>query len=213
MRNLSTILFTAVATMTLVGAATAGDDTSKGKAPVKADVKADAKVKAPEPAPVAMPAAPTPAPELLAAAKAMKGTWSCKGDMFKPDGTSYKSKATMKQKLALDKMWIQGDFAESKTKASPKPMKFTSFRTYDAAGKKWLNVMLDNWGGIGKGWSTGPDAAGKTTFETEASMMGQTYKGRDYEEKGPKKNSLHVWGEYSMDGKTYNKAYDMICTK
>ena len=92
-------------------------------------------------------------------------------------------------------------------------MKFTSFRTYDATSKKWLNVMLDSWGGIGKGWSTGPDAAGKTTFETESQMMGQTFKGRDYEEAGAKKGSLHVWGEFSMDGKTYNKAYDMVCTK
>ena len=107
-------------------------------------------------------------PELVAAAKASKGTWFCTGEEFAPDGTAMKSKATLKNVVDLDKMWIKGTITIPKKKGQKRAMKMTSYKTYDATTKKWQMVGLDNMGGWGKGWSTGPDAAGKVTWEVES---------------------------------------------
>src|SRR4051794_28397373 len=52
-------------------------------------------------------AIPDPAPELLAAAKMMKGTFSCKGTMSM-GADQMAAKGTIKWALDLDKMWIKG---------------------------------------------------------------------------------------------------------
>ena len=207
---------TAMTLLAFVGTAAAQD--AKKKAPdVKADVKVDAKaqIKPAEPAPKAeAPAMPDPPAEMVAAAKAMRGTWRCTGEMFdNPDGTGRKTKFTVKVAVDLDKFWLRANFAEAKQKGLKYPFKFTSYKTYSAADSKWHQVMVDNWGGISTGWSTGPDAAGKTTWELDMSMMGQTVKFRDYEEPGAKKRQIHMWGEMTENGKEWKKVYDSTCTK
>jgi hypothetical protein len=170
--------------------------------------------KKPAPPATQMPDKPTPPPELLAAAKAMKGTLTCKGDMMGPDGNSaYKTKLTFKSKLDLGNMWIKTDAAEAKSKATKYPFKFTAYTTYGADGK-WHRYMVDNWGGIGVGVSSGPDAAGKQTWELDMNGMMGPSKFRDHMEPGEKKKTIHSWGEMSADGgKTWVKVYDTICTK
>lgn len=216
MRNITTTTLALLATTSLLGVAHAGDPpAAKKKAAPPAPAKVDAKPampKEPPPGP-AMPEKPTVPTEIEAALKASKGTWKCSGEFFAPDGTSYKNKFTIKVTADLGGLWIRSEMTEGKHKATKYPLKFTSYRTYDPTSKKWNQVMLDNWGGIGRGWSTGPDATGKTVFEMEMTGMGHTMKFRDYEEPGDKKGTLHSWGEMSMDGKAWTKAYDATCKK
>lgn len=221
MRKISTAMMALLCATAVVGVAAAGDPkptptTKTAPPPAKKKAPDSAMVKPADPAPEAaaqMPARPTPPPELLAAAKAAKGTWRCKGEEFGPDGTAMKATATIKNTLDLDKMWIKGTLTMPKKKGQKRGMKWTSYRTYSPTEKKWTMIGVDNMGGWSKGWSTGPDAAGKVTWEIEGNMGGTVVKGRDYEEPGAKKNQMHFWGEYAMDGKTYVKAYDVICRK
>lgn len=211
---------TAMTLLAFVATAAAGDDKAAEKKKAAPDPKADpkaAQVKAPEPAPApapAPPAQPDPPAEMAAAIKAMRGTWKCSGDMSRDDGTTYKSKFTVRVAADLDKFWIRADFAQAKSKDAPYPYKFTAYKTYSTADSKWHQVMVDNWGGISTGWSTGPDAAAKIVWEMDTTMMGKAVKFRDYEEPGAKKGTIHMWGEITDDGgKSWNKVYDTICRK
>jgi hypothetical protein len=211
---------TAMTLLAFVATAAAGDDKAAEKKKAAPDPKADpkaAQVKAPEPTPApAPPAQPDPPAEMAAAIKAMRGTWRCTGEMFdnmENPTVGRKTKFTIKVTADLDKFWLKADFVEAKAKGLKYPFKFTSYKTYSAADSKWHQVMVDNWGSISTGWSTGPDAAGKTVWELDMSMMGQTVKFRDYEEPGTKKRSIHMWGEMTENGKEWKKVYDSTCTK
>jgi hypothetical protein len=233
MRKIS-ILMTVLAAVAMAGVASA-DDAKKPQSggtaggTVKADVKADAQGKmkptdkpadkgAPTTTP-AMPEKPTIPTQLTDMAKKMKGTWICKGDMMGPDGNpAYKTQFTIKAKLDLDNMFIRADMVEKKSKSAKYPFKFTSFLTYTEKDQKWHRFMVDNWGGWATGWSTGPDATGKAVFELDMSGPMGTSKFRDYHEpaadpKLAKRGAMHMWGEMSMDGKTWVKVYDSTCTK
>ena len=160
-----------------------------------------------EPNPAAPPA-PAPPPELLAAAKAATGAWKCKGTVFNPDGTSRPTTGIIKTKLDLDKFWLQSSFAESTGKMK---YKFTSYRTFDAASKKWTQVMLDNWGGYQVSTSMGP-ADNVITWEGQTVSMMGTMKAKDTETlTSPKETKMA--GQYSKDGKTWVNGYDVTCTK
>jgi hypothetical protein len=230
MRKISTSTMAAFVMLALASTATAGDDKGQGapaaKPAAKPVVKPTAKkqaepamIKPKEPAPAPTPTTdamppPKPAPELVAAVKAQKGTWFCTGQEFGPDGVAMKTKATMRNTVDLDKMWIKSALTIPKKKGQKRATKYTSYKTFDAVTKKWSSVSVDNSGGWSKAWSTGPDAAGKTTWEVEGNMGAMTFKGRDYEEPGAKKGTIHVWGEWSPDGgKNYVKAYDVTCRK
>jgi hypothetical protein len=212
MSRFTTATVALLATISFATSATA-ENPCGGKPKPKDPKTADIKPKVPEEQPAPMPEKPTPPPELLAMAKAVKGTWSCKGEMTGAQG-AYKTKFTVKNKLDLGNMWIKSDMTQAKSKAAKYPFKFTGFTTYSAGEAKWHRVMVDNWGSIGKGWSTGPDATGKTTWEMEMTGSMGSSKFRDYEEPGPKKKQMHMWGEMSMDGGgTWVKVYDATCTK
>jgi hypothetical protein len=204
-------LFTALA-LSFGASASAGDDKSGKKAdPKDTKVTTTTTTTTTTTAPAPSMELPDPTPELLAAAKAMKGTWSCKGTMSDMNGTSMNAKGTMKWALDLDKMWIKGSLSINKMKGMKRGFKATFYRAY--TGTNWVHLGIDNMGGWGKSTSTGPDAEGKTTFEGESSMGAMTMKMKDYEQKGAKKNQQHLWGEFSMDGKQWMPAYDMTCTK
>lgn len=210
MRKISTVL----CLVAIAGVAHAGDDpAAKKTAPAPAAKKApppDTAMKPPEPkpeAPPAPPAMPDPPQALLDVGKALAGTWRCKGT----DGM----KATLKYKLDLDKLAIRGDVTVPKQKGQKRGYKDVSYRVFSPTDSKWYVVGVDNMGSIAKGWSTGADATGKVTWESEGVMMGQAMKSRSYEEPvAGKKKAMHVWGEVSGDGgKTWTKTYDATCTK
>lgn len=186
------------------------------KAPAPAP-KAPAVKKAPDatkPAPPAMEK-PKPAAELADMAKAMTGTWRCKGEGMEMDGSKKAMTATNRTKLDLDKWWIVDTF-DGRMGVGPKAtsFKFVAYTTYDAANKKWRRYMIDNMGGHMIGTSDGMKD-NKMTFHMDAwSPMGSG-QFRDYvDTTDAKKTGVKFWGEMSMDkGKTWMKAYEMTCKK
>jgi hypothetical protein len=154
---------------------------------------------------------PDPDATLVAAAKKMKGTWSCKGTMNDMQGAPMNVKGTWKWAPDLDKMWIRGDLKIAKLKGWKRGMTMTFFRSLQ--GTTWTQVMLDNMGGWGHETSTGPDATGKVSWDGESSGMGMNMKMHDFEEPGTKKGTFHVWGEFSMDGAKWQQMYDVTCSK
>lgn len=201
-----------IATLTMVGMASAQ--------PKAADPKAPATPAAPAKGAPATPpakteakaapamAAPTPPAEIKEMLK-MGTSWKCTGTGMGPDMTMGPMKATMKAKSDLDGFWIQENFEGAMGKNK---FKFTSYTTFDSASKKWRRVMVDNMGGQAMGTSDGPKD-NKIVFNMDVMGAGQTGMMKDTlditDPKAPK-----AFGEMSMDkGKTWNKVYEMTCKK
>ena len=190
------------------------------KAPDTAKKAPDAP-KTPDKAPPAdakMPEMKPPA-EVAGMAAGMAGNWKCTGkgamDPNKPEAMT-DMKGTFKASLDLDKYWIKGEWTGTmgagKTAMKAKGYMYT---TYDAAGKKWMRMSMDNMGMGGVETSAGLPAGakeGKVTWEGETHMMGMTMKTRTTEEVAAK--SVKMIGEMSMDGgKQYKQTFEMTCTK
>ncbi len=209
MRKISTTAVAMLAIAAFAGHARAADDKKKGSKDGEKPADDESKPAAGS----AMPM-PDPDPTFLAAAKKMVGNWKCKGNGYAPDGTAMPTTATMKYSLDLDKMWLKGQLTIPKSKGMKRAMKDTSYRTYSAQDKKWYEVSVSNMGGWSSATSSGPDAGGKTEWDVTTNMFGQTFSAHDYEEPGTKKNTMHIWGEVSMDGgKSFVKEFDVTCSK
>ena len=200
-----------IATLTMVGMASAQPKAADPKAPAApakgapatpATPAKDAKAAAPAAPPaMAAPTAPTEIKEML---KAQAGTWKCTGT-----GMGQPMKATMKSKADLDGFWIQDAFEGSMGKTK---FKFVAYTTFDGASKKWRRVMVDNMGGQAMGTSDGLKD-GKVTFNMDMMGMGGTGMMKDTVDMTDPK-LVKSSGEMSMDkGKTWNKSYEMTCKK
>lgn len=157
----------------------------------------------------------TPPAEIATAAKAMIGSYACKGNVSEMDGSSKPSTAKMKISTDLGGFYILVDITEGKSKDRPQPFMAHMFRTYDAGKKVWSNTMLANGPG-GPMTETTTDAVGSgsaVTWSGTMEMMGQKISERSHEEPDAKTKSVHLWGEVSMDGKTWMKEYDLTCKK
>lgn len=186
MKTLSTLTFT----LAMFGTAALADT------PKPAD-------KAPAPM-----AAPKPAQELLDMAKGMEGTWKCTGKaVMGPAPMDFTANITIK--LELDKFWMQTQFSGTAGKVS---YKFTSYTGYDAMGKKWHRMGVDNMGAARMSESSGM-TDGKMIWEGNGMQMGQTVKLRDTEEMTKDGKTFHTVGEMSMDGKTWKMGHDATCKK
>ena len=192
----------AIGTMTLVGIAglaSAGD--SKTPAPATGAPKAAAD----------MPKMDmTPPKELADMAKAMAGTWKCKGQGLGPDMKMADLTATMTPKLEMSGWWVHDTFESNMGK---EPYRFESYTTYDGKTKKFRRTMMEK----GGGWSTGESAgmnAGK--MDWDLTMHGPMGDGmfRDHIDTSDAKVGMKSWGEASMDGgKTWTKVYEITCKK
>ena len=199
---MKTIAMTMVSLVGLTGLALAGD-------PPKAGGAAATKAPAAEAKTMEMP---KPAPEIAEMVKNMAGTWKCTGT-GNMGTTEMKFTGTMKSKADLDGFWIHDSFEGNmgEGKAAMK-FKFEGFMTYDASQKKWRNVMVDNWGGQMTGWSDGMKDGKMDVASDTIDMMGKG-QFKDHTDASDPKKGVHMWGEESRDGKTWNKAYDMMCKK
>jgi hypothetical protein len=157
----------------------------------------------------------TPPKEIADAAKAMVGSYSCKGNVSEMDGSSKPTTLKMKISTDLGGFYIVVDMMEAKSKDRPQPFMAHMFRTYDAAKKTWTNTMLGNGPG-GPLTETTTDAVGTgaaVTWTGNTQMMGQNISEKSHEEPDLKTKTVHLWGEVSMDGKTWMKEYDLSCKK
>lgn len=196
-----------IATLTMVGLASAQPKAADPKAPpakgAPATTAAPAKAAPTAPAAPAM-AAPTPPTEIKGMLKAQAGTWKCTGT-----GMGMPMKATLKTKVDLDGFWIQDAFEGAMGKMK---FKFTAYTTFDGASKKWRRVMVDNMGGQSMGTSDGLKD-NKVTFNMDVMGQGQTGMMKDTVDMTDPK-LVKSSGEMSMDkGKTWNKTYEMTCKK
>ena len=153
----------------------------------------------PPPAPVG------PAPEIAKVGKATTGTYKCKGNTMRGDGSSTPLVATVAVKLDLDNAWIQTTLAED----SKTPLRFTEYRTYDPVAKQWTRIQLVNTSGHVQSTSLG-EQNGKWTWEGAAVSPAGTLQLRDYEECPA--GGMHLWGEALLGG-TWQKLYEVTCKK
>ncbi len=161
--------------------------------------------KAPAPA-AAMPTAPD---ELVAAGKAMAGTWNCKGNVTGMDGKSVAMNGSYKNAVELNKFWLHGTFT---SKMDKNTFQFEEYTTYDAGSKTWKRVWVANDGTMM--WGTAK--ADPSKQEWELSSDGPHGQGmmKDHVDMSDAKNGVKMKGEASIDkGKTWMPVYDMVCKK
>jgi uncharacterized protein DUF1579 len=169
---------------------------------------AGAPAAAAQPKPPAGP--PKPAPEMKQL-DFFLGTWKCDGKMLaNPMGPEHAMKTTATGKTDLDGFWVSVRVEEKKTKDSPMPIKGNFQMTYDAAGKKFQAVWVDNFGGWGPATSTGWEGD-KMTFTGEMFGGGQKMGSRDSFTKKSDKEMVHV-GEMQMGGK-WSTMMEETCKK
>ena len=184
-----------------VGAAAGG-----AKADAKTDAKADAKAAAP-----AAMEMPKPPAEIAAALKDMGAHKNCTGTGMGPDmKTELKFKSSMSNKSDLGGWWIHmsmnGTMGEGK--ASGKFL-MESYQTWDAKMGKWRITGVMNDGSNMAGTADMKDGKYESQADVWSNMGKATMK--EHGDMTDKKVDMHMWGEMSMDGKTWMKVYDMTC--
>jgi glucose/arabinose dehydrogenase len=183
-------------------------------APAKADSKTATPATPAAPAAPAKMEMPKPPPEIAATLKQMGARMTCTGTaMGGPDGkTEMKMKSTGTNKVAMDGWWIQGSMTATmgEGKAASK-LKIDSYMTYDPKTSKWRIVGVSNDGGQMVATAEMKDGKWESMGEMTGGMMG----GGKMREKGdmtdPK--AMKFSGEFSTDGKTWNKVYEQTCKK
>jgi hypothetical protein len=173
----------------------------------KADSKANPKA-APADAKAAMPEMKPPV-ELAEVAKAMTGTWHCKGQGADQAMKMVDMTATLRYKLDIDNWWMRSSFEKS-----GKPsFRSESFTTFDPESKKWKRVVVES-GGM---WSTGESSGmkdNKIEWTLTAHMPTGDMMFRDHEDVSDPKAGVKMSGELSMDGgKNWLPVYTMACKK
>jgi hypothetical protein len=173
--------------------------------------KAPEKPAAPASAPSMPPGFMQPAPE-LAKIKWMAGTWQCTGKaMASPMGPEHPTEAEVKSEEVLGGVWILFHYREKKTAQNPMPILGEEYWTYDASGKTWNRVVLDNTGSWGSATSNGWEK-GKLVWSGEGVMGGQKRKFRDtFTEKSPQE--IDYVGEMAGADNKLRKLWEVNCKK
>lgn len=122
--------------------------------------------------------APKPAPE-LSQLKYFAGTWTCSGNApDSPFGPAHKTESTVTGKWDLGGFWLTGTVAEKKTESNKQPVKGMFHTAYDAKGKQFAMIWVDNFGT----WATemSPGWQGDTSVWTgDQMLMGEKVSARD----------------------------------
>jgi hypothetical protein len=152
-------------------------------------------------------AAPAPAasagPVFAQAARDLVGTWQCQGAIHGPDGAS-PSEVALDVGLVLDGTWIRTAFVVTSGKY---PYQFQSLRAFDAKSSEWVNVIVDNMAGHALSRSR----EGVTWTGESHGPMGKLVI-RDTDTLEPS-GSLHLLGQYSLDGSSWSTGYDVSCQR
>lgn len=147
-----------------------------------------------------------PPAELAELAKSMAGTWKCTGKASIA-GQQLDVTGTVTHKADFDGWWI-ASVIDGKAGKIPMHSMFTT--TYDPGMKKLYRFSLNGRGGHSTAWGTIADK--KITWEGEARWNGKDLKSRSTEEMVSAKE-LHISGESSADGKTWDKEAEIVCKK
>ncbi|MCP3169081.1 DUF1579 domain-containing protein [Myxococcus qinghaiensis] len=145
----------------------------------------------------------TAASALADAAKDLTGRWTCSGSVHGPGGAS-PSEVTVEFRPDLDKAWLRTDFAVS---SGEYKYKFTSYRTFDAASRKWMNVIIDNLGG----YSTSSSTDGITWVGESSGPMGKMSIKDTEHVVSP--GEMNMRGEYAQEGLNWSTGYTLSCKR
>jgi hypothetical protein len=185
------------------GSASSGGPGRAAGAPMDRDQ--DMRVMRPMPPP--KPIVQKPAPEVAAFGKQYAGTWTCKGNTMRGDGSSTPLTASVSVRLDLDNAWVVTSLVEKSG-----PLKWTEYRTYDAVAKQWSRVQLANTSGYVVSTSLG-EQGGKWTWTGTARSPNGSLELRDYEQAdGKDGKAIKLWGE-AMLGGSWTKLYEVTCRK
>lgn len=139
------------------------------------------------------------------------GTWGCSGTAFaSPDSPAHATSSTVTQKWALDGMWMQFDYAETKTTANPMPFHVAGYFGYDPAAKQFVVVGFDTINGFSLEQSAGWNGDA-ITFVGPWRMGDKTVQSRDTFTKKGSTQMTHL-GEIEVNG-AWVKTATEICTK
>jgi hypothetical protein len=158
---------------------------------------------------------PKPPAEIRDTLKMMGTRQNCTGVTWGgPDGKmEMKTKSMGTNALALDGWWIKGTstmtMGTGKTKMT---LKMDNYMTWDAKAGLWRSVGMANDGSVMVGTATMKDGKFEGTADMFGGMMGNG-KWRDHGDMTDPKAGMKMWGEMSMDGRTWTKVYDMTCKK
>jgi hypothetical protein len=106
--------------------------------------------------------------------------------------------------LDLDAAWLKTELRVTSGKYG---YGFDAYRTFDAATRQWVNVIVDNLGGYAVSRSTD----GVTWTGESTGPMGDIDI-RDTETLGAP-GEMNMLGQYSPDGKSWNTGYELSCKK
>src|SRR5262249_2595560 len=143
---------------------------------------------------------------------ALRGTYTCKGEIASPDGSIRKTTARLGVTTGLDGYWITFDVDEHRSKSAPYPQKIRIVQTYDEGARAWTRVAIANRG-------TPPSAAADHGDEPAVTWLGNSHADGDlvrvraHEERDDYAGTIRLWSELSRDGQTYLKQYDLECSK
>ena len=154
--------------------------------------------------------APKPAPE-MSQVKYFGGSWTCSGDApASPFGPAHKTKTSLMLKSDLDGFWYDGTLTEMKTASNTQPVKGMVHIGYDATGKQYVMLWVDNFGS----WATemSPGWQGDTMVWTGDQMvMGEKATARDTYVKKSDTDYTHKF-ELNMKGQ-WSPIVDETCKK
>ncbi len=150
------------------------------------------------------PPAPKPAPEIAKLGKQSAGTWTCKGNMARGNGSSAPLAATIAVKLDLDNAWVATTLVEKGG-----PLKWTEYRTFDPVAKQWTKLQMANTSGYAVSTSLG-EQAGTWTWTGTATSPNGTLQLRDHEQAEGK--GIKRWGEAQLGG-FWQKTYEVSCKR
>jgi hypothetical protein len=152
-----------------------------------------------------------PPAQLATLAKAIAGTWHCKGQGMDHTMKMVDTTGTMTIKLDVNNWWLHGTFD---SRMGKEPFHFESFTTLNPDTGKWTRVMVES----GGNWASGESAGEKDhkvdwELTTHSPKLGEGMF-RDHEDMSDPKAGAKMWGEFSPDkGKTWTKVYDLACKK
>ncbi len=152
------------------------------------------------------PLPPKPPADIATRGKQLAGSYTCKGNTQRGDGSSAPLTATVTVKMDLDDAWIQTTMVET-TKANG--LRFVEYRSYDATAKLWTRIQLVNNTTHVTSTSLG-EKDGKWTWAGEAVSPSGTLQLHDFEQLDGK--TLKLWGEALLGG-TWQKTYEVSCKK
>jgi hypothetical protein len=150
------------------------------------------------------PQAQPVSPVIAEQAKAVEGSWKCKGVQIGATGSSTPMAGTLTGKLELDGAWIHLQLVDT----APGSAKLDIYRTFDAVAKEWTELVMASDASHATATSLG-EQGGTWVWNGALAASTGTVQVRDSETHGAQ---WKLWGEQLLGG-DWHKTYEMTCSR